>query len=159
MSRIVVAPVTRENIPDLDYGLRALSSEMGDTHVADLKTLETSFLGVGAAYNAVLAYDANNVVGVLVWSPMFSTTRGGGGLYVSDLWVVSSARGQGTGHKLLAHAISDAENTSGACFVRLAVHRTNPSAFSYYTHVGFEEEADMLSMLLGGSALQRFKSL
>ncbi|WP_223413090.1 GNAT family N-acetyltransferase [Roseovarius aestuarii] len=120
--------------------------------------METSFMG-NPAFNALLAYESADMFGVLVWSPLFSTTRGGGGLFVSDLWVASSARGQGTGRKLLAHAISDAEDSSGACFVRLAAHRNNPSACSYYAHIGFDEEADMLSMLLEGSALQYFKEI
>lgn len=156
MTRIVVAPVAPDTIPLLDNALRALSAEMGDTHRTDPETLEKSFLGCNSVFNALLACEAKQVVGALVWSPSFSTTRGGGGLFVSDLWVAATARGQGIGNTLLKHAIRDAQNASGACFVRLAVHRSNPSAISYYKHIGFEDESAMSGMILDSVSLQSF---
>lgn len=157
MTEVAVAPVAPDEISDLDLALRALSTEMGDRHVASLDMLQAAFASDHPAFNALLARHDNNVVGAIVWTPLFSTTRGGGGLFVSDLWVSASARGQGIGNRLLSRAVSDAEKSSGACFLKLAVHRTNPSAYSYYTHIGFKEEADMSTMILEGSPLQSFK--
>ena len=159
MTEIVIAPVTETEIHQLDVALRALSSEMGDRHVATVATLKAAFAQEHPAFHALLASRASEVVGVIVWTPVFSTTRGGGGLFVSDLWVASTVRGQGIGNKLLARAVSDAENSSGACFLKLAVHRTNPDAYAYYTHVGFNEETDMSTMILEGASLRAFRRL
>lgn len=156
--QIKIEPVTRDSIAELDQALRSLSSEMGDAHVTDQHTLKSAFLGDHPAFNALLASCSNAVQGVIVWSPQFSTTRGGGGVFVSDLWVASSARAQGVGRKLLTRVLSDAENTSGASFLKLAVHRTNPPALAYYEHLGFRQETDMLGMTLDGKALQSFRS-
>ena len=157
MTQVTVAPVSPDTIEQLDFALRALSSEMGDTHVATVDVLKTTFASDRPAFNALLASDGTEIVGAIVWTPVFSTTRGGGGLFVSDLWVASSARGQGIGNKLLARAISDADKSSGAYFLKLAVHRTNPAAFSYYTHIGFKEETGMSTMILEGAPLKEFK--
>ncbi|WP_170386913.1 GNAT family N-acetyltransferase [Ruegeria atlantica] len=159
MMQIDIAPVAPDKITDLDFALKALSSEMGDRHVANVDTLKAAFAGDHPAFNALLAHSDTEVVGAIVWTPVFSTTRGGGGIFVSDLWVSSSARGQGIGNKLLSRAVSDADKSSGARFLKLAVHRTNPSAFSYYTHIGFKEESDMTTMILEGASLQSFKKL
>ena len=159
MTQVVIAPVTEDDIHQLDFALRALSFEMGDEHVATVEILKVAFASDHSAFNALLACSNDEVVGAIVWTPLFSTTRGGGGVFVSDLWVASSARGQGIGNKLLARAVSDADNSSGACFLKLAVHRTNPSAYSYYTHVGFKEETEMSTMILEGAPLQNFKYL
>ena len=159
MIQVDIAPVTPDKVTELDFALRALSSEMGDRHVANVDILKAAFTGDHPAFNALLAHSDNEVVGAIVWTPLFSTTRGGGGLFVSDLWVSSSARGQGIGNKLLCRAVFDAGKSTGACFVKLAVHRTNPAAFTYYTHIGFKEESDMAAMILEGASLQRFKKL
>lgn len=157
MTRLTIASVSDETMGDLDYALRALSSEMGDTHVADLDSLRSAFLLEATPFHALLAYLSAELVGAIVWSAQFSTTRGGGGVYVSDLWVAASARSQGVGRKLLVRALSDAKGSSGACFLRLSVHHTNPAAMAYYAHIGFREEDDMLSMVLDGEPLRSFK--
>lgn len=158
MTKVTIAPVSRDEIPQLDVALRALSSEMGDRHIASVETLKTAFTSGHSAFNALLAHKAGHVVGALVWTPVFSTTRGGGGLFVSDLWVAPSVRGCGIGKKLLERAISVADSSSGALFLKLAVHRTNPSAYTYYTHLGFKEEADMSTMILEDAPLQSLKN-
>ena len=95
MTKIVISPVTEGEIHQLDVALRALSSEMGDRHVATVATLKAAFAQEHQAFHALLASRASEVVGVIVWTPVFSTTRGGGGLFVSDLWVASTSQGAG----------------------------------------------------------------
>ncbi|NOE36345.1 MULTISPECIES: N-acetyltransferase [unclassified Ruegeria] len=158
MTQVAISPVTLDKINDLDFALRALSAEMNDRHVANVDVLKAAFADDHPAFNALLAYNKAEVVGAIVWTPVFSTTRGGGGLFVSDLWVSSSARGRGIGNKLLSRSVFDADKSSGACFLKLAVHRTNPSALAYYTHIGFREETDMRTMILEGAPLRSLKN-
>lgn len=156
MTEVVIARADRHDMPLLDVALRALSAELGDRHSATLDALRAAFAIDQPAFHALLARKGEDAVGALVWTPVFSTTMGGGGVFVSDLWVASSVRGRGIGNRLLARAVTDAEHSTGACFLKLAVHRTNPSAFAYYRHVGFTEQNDMSSMILQGDALQNF---
>jgi ribosomal protein S18 acetylase RimI-like enzyme len=88
-----------------------------------------------------------------VYSPLFSTTRGWAGAYVSDLWVAAPARGQGLSVRLLAAVRNRAQAQWAAGFVRLAVYHDNPRAVSFYTTLGFVAASAETSMTLEGAAL------
>ena len=76
-------------------------------------------------------------LGVLQASPVFSTTRGGTGLYVSDLWVDGEARGEGLGQRLLAASLDLAPDSWTPIFLKLAVYHDNPDARRFYERLGF----------------------
>ncbi|MFC6658398.1 GNAT family N-acetyltransferase [Roseibium salinum] len=76
-------------------------------------------------------------LGVLLASPVFSTTRGGAGLYVSDLWVAGEARGASLGERLLAAAPDHAPKSWTVTFLKLAVYQDNPRARGFYERLGF----------------------
>jgi ribosomal protein S18 acetylase RimI-like enzyme len=61
-------------------------------------------------------------------------------VYVSDLWVDSTVRGQGIGRELLRR-VSDAAIGHGSTHVVLDVDSTNRDAIGFYEHLGFEEGA------------------
>jgi ribosomal protein S18 acetylase RimI-like enzyme len=69
-------------------------------------------------------------------------------VYVSDLWVDQSARGQGIGRELLRQ-VSDAAVAHGSTHVVLDVDSTNRDAIAFYEHVGFKEGAKILRAELG----------
>jgi ribosomal protein S18 acetylase RimI-like enzyme len=100
----------------------------------------------------MLARQGDDPVGALLASPLFSTTRGGLGLFVSDLWVDANTRGQGLGQRLLAHALRE----WSPVFVKLAVYHDNAAAHAFYTHTGFAPQGDT-NMILYGAALDRLK--
>ena len=91
-------------------------------------------------------------VGALLASPLFSTTRGGAGLFVSDLWVDAGLRGTGLGQRLLACALREWE----PAFVKLSVYDGNESAQGFYASAGFAAQDDT-NMILHGAALDRLK--
>lgn len=137
----------------LNAALRALSDDLGDTHGASDADIAAAGFGPDPAFRAVLALRGEDVVGVAVFSPIYSTTRSSAGVFVSDLWVAASARGARLGPRLLA-AVRDAASARAGCgFIRLAVYAENPRAVAFYKRMGFQARAGEVGMILDGAAL------
>ncbi|WP_323007250.1 GNAT family N-acetyltransferase [Pseudorhodobacter sp.] len=151
---INIAPVTCADVALLHQALTRLSVDLGDTHIASLSALEAAGFGASPSWRALLAQAAGTPVGALLASPLFSTTRGGLGLFVSDLWVDAGQRGQGLGQRLLACALRE----WSPVFVKLAVYDGNDAAHAFYARAGFVAQDDT-NMILHGAALDRLKGL
>lgn len=147
---ITIAPVTLPLVPQLHHALTRLSADLGDTHVASLAALTEA----AGTWRALLALDGETPVGALFAAPLFSTTRGGLGLYVSDLWVDGALRGRGLGPRLLAAALAEWDPV----FVKLSVYAQNAAGQAFYTRSGFAPQ-DETNMILHGAALERLKGL
>ncbi len=152
------APLIRLAGP-LDAGtvslaLRALSHDTGDTHRASDALIASAGFGAHPAYLALLAEAGGTVVGLALFSPFLSTTRGKVGVYVSDLWVDASQRGQGLGPRLLAQVRDAARGQWGATFLRLAVYHDNPRAMAFYARLGFVATEGEHWIALDGAALE-----
>lgn len=154
---VLIRPVAKADVPLLHEALEQLSLALGDRHVADAAALEAAGFGPHPAYRALLALSQGKPVGALVWSQLFSTTRGGAGLYVSDLWVAPAARGNGLGKRLLARALVEAGKLGAAHFLKLAVYDDNPLAHRFYRDIGFSAQTGETSMILHGPALDILK--
>jgi ribosomal protein S18 acetylase RimI-like enzyme len=145
-----IFPVKTADIPTLHQALGLLSQDLGDTHLASLAALKEA----AATWCALLAMDGDVPTAALLASPLFSTTRGGAGLFVSDLWVAKAARGQGLGQRLLAAALREWTPT----FVKLSVYADNAGAAAFYARAGFVRQDD-INMILHGAALDRLRGL
>src|SRR5829696_2844142 len=77
--------------------------------------------------------------------------RGPATIYISDLWVEPQARGRGVGIGLLRMAADDAA-ARGCTHVVLEVHSRNREALAFYQRLGFEEEAKIMRIDVGGLA-------
>ena len=100
---------TEAQVPRLHAALARLSQDLGDTHRAGVDELRRAGFGAHPAFRAVLASEAGETLGVALYSPSFSTARGGVVVYVSDLWVDAQTRGSGLGPRLLAAVLRDAQ--------------------------------------------------
>lgn len=149
---ISIFPVAREDVALLHAALTRLSDDLGDKHMASLPALTEAGFGSDPSWRAVLATREKAPVGALLASPLFSTTRGGVGLYVSDLWVDKSERGQGLGRRLLAAALHEWQPV----FVKLSVYDDNANARAFYARSGFAAQNET-NMILHGAALDRLK--
>jgi GNAT superfamily N-acetyltransferase len=149
---ITISLVTCDDVALLHLALTRLSDDLGDTHMASLSALEAAGFGAQPAWQAMLAQRGGVPVGALLAVPLFSTTRGGLGLFVSDLWVDASVRSQGLGQSLLACALREWQPV----FVKLSVYGGNDGAHGFYTHAGFARQNDT-NMILHGAALDRLK--
>ncbi len=89
-------------------------------------------------------------VGAALVSPVFSTSKGAAGVYVSDLWVAASTRGSGLGRRLLREVATFGESRWRARFLKLTVYADNARARAFYEHLGFAfAEADQTMLLAG----------
>lgn len=155
MQGIAIRAAGPGDVALLDAALRALSADLGDTHRATPEGLRAAGFGAQPAFRALLALAGDSALGAAVFSPLYSTTRGFPGAYVSDLWVAASARGAGLGPKLLAAVRDEARALWGAGFIRLAVYEENPRAIAFYERMGFAARTGETGMILEGPALDR----
>lgn len=151
----VIRPATKADLARLDAALRALSADLGDRHRATVADLRAAGFGPLPAFRALLALDGDATLGAAVFSPLYSTTRGCPGAYVSDLWVAAAARGTGLGARLLAAVRDEAQALWSAGFLRLAVYADNPRAVTFYERLGFAPRSGETSMILEGAAFDR----
>lgn len=140
----------------LDRALRQLSGDLGDPHRAGLADLRRAGFGASPVFLAMLAEKDGVLGGAVLASPLFSTTRGGAGLYVSDLWVAAEGRGQRLGARLLAAARDEGARLWQARFLRLPVYRDNARAMAFYQRLGFRVLEEERMVVLEGAALGRF---
>ncbi len=137
MGPVPIRAAGRADAADLAAALRALSAEMGDAHLAGDDTLARAGFGPHPVFRALLAGPPGDPCGAIVMSPFLSTTRGGAGAYVSDLWVAPGARGAGLGRRLLRAARDEAAALWGARVLRIGLHRDNARAAALYHRLGF----------------------
>ncbi|MEQ8290894.1 MAG: GNAT family N-acetyltransferase [Roseovarius sp.] len=147
-----ISPVRAEDIGDLARALEVLSADMGDTHRATADVLARACVGDAPACHGLLARDDSTVVGAALMSPIFSTTIGAAGVYVSDLWVADAARGQGLGRALLRAVAELAARKWQARFLKLTVYAENTSARAFYDRLGFGMAERDLTCLLKADA-------
>lgn len=154
---MTIRPVDKADLPLLDAALRALSDDLGDTHRATLDVLRAAGFGPCPAFHALLALDGADVVGAIMFSPVFSTVRGMPGLYVSDLWVSDAARGTGLGRRLLAAAAARAHGLWNAGYLRLDVYDDSAGAQGFYGRLGLEPMKGQRTLALSGQGFDRLK--
>lgn len=153
---MLVCKATGQDIDEIDRMLRCLSSDMQDHHLASIDAVLAAGFGDFPAFHAQIARDGKDqpAIGIALYSPLFSTTIGSAGLYLSDLWVDASQRGGGLGPHLIAAAFEDASTRWQATFVKLAVYSDNSQARRFYKRLGFTPPAsDADYLLLKGDAL------
>ena len=149
-----IRPAEATDAGPLSEALAHLSDDLGDRHRASATDILRHGFGDHPAFRAELAEQGGTVVGVVVFSAVFSTVQGGPGLYVSDLWVAPATRGSGLARRLLAAAWRTAASAWGAGFLRVGVYADNQAALGFYRHLGFREVDRDRLLILAGTALQ-----
>jgi ribosomal protein S18 acetylase RimI-like enzyme len=157
MQAIVIAPVAEDDIPVLELALQQLAADLGDDYRADQTALAAAVCGPQASCVALLAMGGTAPVGAVLAAPVFSTLRGGTGLFVSDLWVAPGARGTGLARRLLAATLAEGVQRNAARFLKLSVYDDNPRARAAYDRLGFIAQATETNMILTGAALAALK--
>lgn len=148
---------TEAQVPRLHAALARLSQDLGDTHRAGVDELRRAGFGAHPAFRAVLASEAGETLGVALYSPSFSTARGGVVVYVSDLWVDAQTRGSGLGPRLLAAVLRDAQACWGAARMKLNVYHATPRARSFYERLGFSPAEGQTEMHLDETGCEALK--
>lgn len=146
-----------EDAARLNAALAGLSRDLGDDHAAEVGALVHAGWGPAPAFRAQIAETGPGpLAGATLYSPVFSTVRGGAGIYVSDLWASPALRGQGLGRRLLVAALADGAETWGAGFIKLAAYHASVDALRFYDRLGFrviEGQHDLVLDAEGCAAL------
>lgn len=156
MQSLRIETVTPQTLPLLDMALQALSRDLGDTHRMAMPVLEEALFGATPACRALVALKNDNH-GEPLGAALISTTTGGAGVFVSDLWVADSVRNRSVGVRLLAEVLRLAEALWQARFIRLANYDHNPRALSFYRKLGFDSHVNETMLTLRGAGLDKLK--
>ena len=150
------AVTTEADLILLDRALRALSADLGDSHLAGLDALRAGLMGDTPAAYGLLAV-THDLIGAALYSPVFSTALGAAGVYVSDLWVDSAARGRGLGRTVLAEVARRAGTGWGAEWMTLAVYGHSTASRLFYERLGFVPQDRVTQMRLPQAGFERLK--
>jgi GNAT superfamily N-acetyltransferase len=154
---VTIRTAAAADAPALNAALARLSADLGDAHRADTADLVAAGWGENPAFRAQLALSGAQTVGIALYSPLFSTVRGGAGIYVSDLWVAPGKRSGGLGRQLLAAALADGRDRWAARFIKLAVYDGSPDARRFYDRLGFAPLAGLSDLILDEAACTALK--
>lgn len=129
---------TGADLQTVDNLLRRLAQDLDDPYRASLDGLQHALFSQSPSCFALLAEQGGRPCGIGLAAPVFSTMRGGCGVYVSDLWVDDHCRGQGIGVGLLSGIADHAASIWQALFLKLAVYADNTQAQKFYENLGFD---------------------
>ena len=134
--------------------LKALSRDMDDPYLLPDGLLARMLTQSNGTTSAILAEDADSILGVALFSVFVSTTRGQVGAFVTDLWVDRNQRGSGLGRALLARVRDEVAAQWGATFLRLNYYADNADAARFYSRLGFCPKPQETWVTLEGNALR-----
>jgi len=127
-----------------------VTATAGDYHAA--------LFGPGAHAGAALAFVDGSAVGYMVWFRSFSTFRARSKVYLEDLFVRPSHRGQGIGKALLSE-LARRTLAAGAARLEWVVLDWNTPAIDFYHRLGAEVSREWLSCILDGAPLEALARL
>jgi GNAT superfamily N-acetyltransferase len=123
-----------------------------EVRITEADVLRDGF-GERPRFKCLLVEVDGQAMGMALYFATYSTFEGRANLYVEDLYLAESARGQGLGRKLLARLAAIALER-GCRRLDLEVLDWNP-ARDFYDRLGFQHREGWLPYRLGGDALQR----
>lgn len=154
MKEIAFRVAVAQDVP----AIHALLVENAENDHGDLRGTEAALrrygFGETPRFRVVLACEGEDVVGLTLSFPEYSSWRGSVGIFVQDLYLRPHLRGRGMGRRLLAETVRFCADWEPA-FVSLIVHHGNAAAQGFYAAQGFvlREKADLL--VLEGERLRQ----
>jgi len=130
---------TVEDVPVIHRLLSELEMTLGATSKIKRKPEDLGKFGFSEEplFEALVAWNGVEAVGLAVYFREFSTWLGKPGVYVQDLYVAPSQRGTGLGSKLM-QAVYDRARGWEAAYCKLMVHADNEAAIAFYRRLGFK---------------------
>jgi GNAT superfamily N-acetyltransferase len=166
MENIEIRPATLAEVPLILQFIQELAEYERLAHevVATSELLREQLFGStsrqadapagGAGAEVVIAYVADQPVGFALFFHNFSTFLGRRGLYLEDLYVRPTQRGQGVGRALLVYLARLAQ-TRGCGRLDWAVLNWNEPALRFYRSLGAVPLNEWTGFRLTGAALQK----
>jgi GNAT superfamily N-acetyltransferase len=149
-----------EDVPVLHDLLAALTHELGYETAFRAKAdgLRRHGFGPNPLFRAFLAESSDQVLGVALYFPEFSTLRGQPGVYLQDLYLRPDARSSGLGRRLIGAVVRDSAEWE-AIYLRLTAHMGNDAALAFYDRLGFQTDPAERAFWVEGSHLQELGSI
>lgn len=149
MSAVCIRHTTASDSAVIAKMLSHLAEDLGDGDVFSTTAEIIAEHGFGAQvmFHVVIAERGGEPVGLALYFPQFSTTKGQPGVYVQDLWISAAERGNHIGQQLLAAVATHSEGAWGASYIKLAVYADNPRAKQFYERLGFKENLIETAMI------------
>ena len=136
--------------------LTRLAEDTGDSERFRCRVEDIREHGFGsrALFESLIASRRGTNLGLALFFPVFSTTRGKPGVYLQDLWVSPDCRDAGLGSRLLREVVSHAAGQWQAAYIDLMVHGHNQAADRFYRRHGFVERSHDRHLTLDGDAFR-----
>ena len=134
--------------------LKQLAVEVGDDDLFRCRVENISKYGFGdqPLFHSLIAARNDIDLGLAVYHPIFSTTRGMPGVFLLDLWVSPEARDLGLGKRLIEQVAIRARQQWQAAYLLLMVHGHNEAAQRFYQRHGFSHRPHDQYLFLEGNA-------
>lgn len=157
MCALDIRPATPADAEQILAFIRELAIYEKAEHevVATAADIRERLFGPHATAYAVMAETPDGPVGFAVYFLSFSTWLGKNGLFLEDLYVSPSARGQGYGKRLLRHLAALAVERGYGRF-EWNVLDWNTPAIEFYESVGARPQDEWVGYRLTGEALRAF---
>lgn len=133
----------------------AIYEKAEDQVEATAETLASSLFGAGSPSRALICEQDGEAVGFAVYFFNYSTWQARKGLYLEDLFVRPTARGQGAGKRLLQHLAGIAVQEGCGRF-EWSVLDWNQPAIDFYDSIGARPQAEWVRYRMTGAALRDF---
>ncbi len=164
MTDFAIRPAVEADCPVMLALLRELATfeKLLDAFRIDEAGLRRAGFGATPRFGCLLAERpggstqggaASEVLGLALFFPIYSTFAGEAGLYVEDLVVRETARGQGIGKALLAACAAEAER-QGCRRLMLSALAWNRPARALYESLGFRQPPDWTAYALAGESFE-----
>jgi len=136
---IEIRLATRQDASAIVDMLCRLADETGDgdRFRSDTESIRKYGFGPSPLFQCLIAAVAERHVGIALFFPTYSSTRGQPGVYVQDLWVDCEMRSDGLGRSMLAAIADYSASQWDAGYMMLSVHDHNAKAMVFYKRLGF----------------------
>ena len=136
--------------------LKQLTVDVGDDDLFRCRVEDIGAHGFGdqPLFHSLIAARGKLDLGLAVYHPIFSTTRGMPGVFLLDLWVSPEARNLGLGKRLIEQVVIRARLQWQADYLLLMVHGHNEAAQRFYQRHGFSHPPHDQYLFLEGDAFQ-----
>lgn len=152
---IAIRPASVSDAALILHFIRALAiyEKAEDQVEATAETLVASLFGPGSPARALICEQDGEAVGFAVYFFNYSTWQAKKGLYLEDLFVLPTARGQGAGKRLLQHLAAIAVQEGCGRF-EWSVLDWNQPAIDFYDSIGAQPQAEWVRYRMAGAALR-----
>jgi GNAT superfamily N-acetyltransferase len=146
-----------QTICDLIYEL-AVYERLADRAIACAVDIERDLFGPNPVIRVLIAEEEDQAIGFALFFRSYSTFLGRPGIYLEDLFVRESVRGQGVGKALLS-AVAKLAVEEGAGRFEWSVLDWNEPAIGFYKRLGAEMMDGWTTCRLEGDGIKALAEL